>query len=228
MPRRRCKTCRSPLHMDNTWAECFLRQLRKFNLPQELLIQFYSIIIESILCTSITVWFSSATKSDLRRLWRVVRTAERIELVQPSPLSKNCTFPEWAKGLAKSLWTPKIQHTPYLNCYHLVDATELWAPEWPDTETVSSPKQTISRTLDIKHGKNNTIIQMFIHHTHFFFHFKFARQTSHIIVCIVYCEFAILHIAFLYVVLLLSVSFPVAAILLHCGAFVTITNSLYV
>ncbi len=73
-----CKTCRSPLHMDNTWAECFLRQLRKFNLPQELLIQFYSIIIESILCTSITVWFSSATKSDLRRLRRVVRTAERI------------------------------------------------------------------------------------------------------------------------------------------------------
>ncbi len=56
----------------------FLRQLRKFNLPQELLIQFYSAIIESVLCTSITVWFSSATKSDLRKLWRVVRTAERI------------------------------------------------------------------------------------------------------------------------------------------------------
>ncbi len=56
----------------------FLRQLRKFNLPQELLKQFYSAIIESVLCTSITVWFSSATKSDLRRLRRVVRTAERI------------------------------------------------------------------------------------------------------------------------------------------------------
>uniref|UniRef100_A0A673FHD0 Reverse transcriptase domain-containing protein n=1 Tax=Sinocyclocheilus rhinocerous TaxID=307959 RepID=A0A673FHD0_9TELE len=56
----------------------FLRQLRKFNLSQELLKQFYSAIIESIVCTSITVWFSSATKSDLRRLQRVVRTAERI------------------------------------------------------------------------------------------------------------------------------------------------------
>jgi len=54
----------------------FLRQLRKFNLPQELLKQFYSAIIESILCTSISVWFSSATKSDLRRLQRVVRSAE--------------------------------------------------------------------------------------------------------------------------------------------------------
>ncbi len=56
----------------------FIRQLRKFNLPQELLKQFYSDIIETILCTSITVWFGSATKSDLRRLRRVVRTAERI------------------------------------------------------------------------------------------------------------------------------------------------------
>ncbi len=56
----------------------FLRQLRKFNLPQELLKQFYSAIIESVLCTSITVWFSSDTKSDLRRLRRVVRTAEQI------------------------------------------------------------------------------------------------------------------------------------------------------
>ncbi len=56
----------------------FLHHLRKFNLSQELLIQFYSAIIESVLCTSITVWFSSASKSDLRRLRRVVRTVERI------------------------------------------------------------------------------------------------------------------------------------------------------
>ncbi len=42
--------------------------LRKLNLPQELLKQFYSTIIESVRCTSITVWFSSNTKSDQRRL----------------------------------------------------------------------------------------------------------------------------------------------------------------
>ncbi len=52
------------------------RQLRKFNQPQELLKQF-SAIIETVLCTSITVWFSSATKSELRRLQRVIQTAER-------------------------------------------------------------------------------------------------------------------------------------------------------
>ncbi|KAL0161475.1 hypothetical protein M9458_045200, partial [Cirrhinus mrigala] len=56
----------------------FLHQLRKFNLSQELLKQFYTAIIESVLCTSITVWFSSATKSDLRRLHQTVRTAKRI------------------------------------------------------------------------------------------------------------------------------------------------------
>ncbi len=56
----------------------FLHQLRKFNLPQELLKQFYSAVIESVLCTSITVWFGSATKSGIRRLQRTVRTAKRI------------------------------------------------------------------------------------------------------------------------------------------------------
>ncbi|KAL0194120.1 hypothetical protein M9458_012416, partial [Cirrhinus mrigala] len=56
----------------------FLRQLRKFKLPQELLKQFYTAVIKSVLCTSITVWFGSATKSDTRRLQRTVQTAERI------------------------------------------------------------------------------------------------------------------------------------------------------
>ncbi|KAK3573365.1 hypothetical protein QTP86_024123 [Hemibagrus guttatus] len=56
----------------------FLWQLRKFKLPQELLTHFYSAVIESVLCTSITVWFGSAKKSDIRRLQRTVRTAERI------------------------------------------------------------------------------------------------------------------------------------------------------
>ncbi|KAL0147353.1 hypothetical protein M9458_057339 [Cirrhinus mrigala] len=56
----------------------FLRQLRKFNLSQELLKQFYSAVIESVLCTTITVWFGSAAKSDIRRLQRIVWTAETI------------------------------------------------------------------------------------------------------------------------------------------------------
>ncbi|KAI2648520.1 putative RNA-directed DNA polymerase from transposon BS [Labeo rohita] len=67
----------------------FLRQLRKFNLPQELLKQFYSAVIESVLCTSITVWFGSATKSDTRAqffkkeqltLTKLQQTTARLEI----------------------------------------------------------------------------------------------------------------------------------------------------
>ncbi|KAL0198832.1 hypothetical protein M9458_007372 [Cirrhinus mrigala] len=62
----------------------FLRQLRKFNLPQELLKQFYSAIIESVLCTSVTVWFGSAAESDIRRLQRIVRTEDQKITLDPS------------------------------------------------------------------------------------------------------------------------------------------------
>ncbi len=87
-------------------------------------------------------------------------------LVQPSPLSKICTYPEWAKGLAKSLWTPHIQHTPSLNCC-LVDASELWAPERPDTGRVSSLRQSISWTLD-NNVRHITLQYIIIHHTYLF------------------------------------------------------------
>ncbi|KAI2652653.1 RNA-directed DNA polymerase from mobile element jockey [Labeo rohita] len=72
------------IHIDSTVKKAqqrlrhFLRQLKKFNLPQALMTQFYSAVIESVLCSSITVWFGAACKSDRRRLQRTVRTAERI------------------------------------------------------------------------------------------------------------------------------------------------------
>ncbi|XP_061639048.1 ubiquitin carboxyl-terminal hydrolase 32 isoform X3 [Phyllopteryx taeniolatus] len=56
----------------------FLRLLRKHGLPQELLRQFYTAVIESVLYSSITVWFGAATKKDKLRLQRTIKTAERI------------------------------------------------------------------------------------------------------------------------------------------------------
>ncbi|KAI4875517.1 hypothetical protein NFI96_009698 [Prochilodus magdalenae] len=56
----------------------FLRQLKKFNLPQTLMIQFYTAIIESILTASITIWFGSSTSQERTKLQRIIRTAERI------------------------------------------------------------------------------------------------------------------------------------------------------
>ncbi|KAK3558083.1 hypothetical protein QTP86_009202 [Hemibagrus guttatus] len=42
----------------------FLRQLKKFLLPVKMLVNFYTAIIESILTSSITVWFAAATARD--------------------------------------------------------------------------------------------------------------------------------------------------------------------
>ncbi|XP_056281146.1 tubulin--tyrosine ligase-like protein 12 [Pseudoliparis swirei] len=42
----------------------FLRQLRKFNLPGRMMVQFYTAIVESIICSSITVWHPAATAKD--------------------------------------------------------------------------------------------------------------------------------------------------------------------
>ncbi len=115
----------------------------------------------------------------------------RESLVQPSPLSKNCIYPKREKGLAKSLWTPHIQHTPSLNCYRLVHTTDLWAPEWPDTGTISSLKQSISRTLEIKRRKHNIIIHYLIITNTCIFYFKFAHSRP------VHTSFSILYIVFL-------------------------------
>ncbi len=106
----------------------FLRQLRKFNLPQELLKPFYSAIIVSVLCSSITVWFGSATKTDIRRLQQTGLL--RGLSVPLCPASKNF----------KSLWTPHTQLILSLNCCPLAGVTDHWAPKQPDTRTVFSPR----------------------------------------------------------------------------------------
>ncbi|XP_077938863.1 uncharacterized protein LOC144383736 [Gasterosteus aculeatus] len=56
----------------------FMRQLKKFNLPKTMMVHFYTAIIESILCSSITVWYAAATAKDKGRLQRVIRSAERV------------------------------------------------------------------------------------------------------------------------------------------------------
>ncbi len=126
----------------------FLRQLRKFNLPQELLKQFYSAIIESVLCTSITVGFSLANQIWPQKTTEGSPDAERIIGTTP-PTLQELYLSRVSKRAGKITLDPSHPHTPFLNCYRLVDATELWAPERPDTGTVSSLRQSISWTLDI-------------------------------------------------------------------------------
>ena len=56
----------------------FLRQLRKFNMPRKVMVEFYTAIIESILTSSITVWFAASTAKDKGSLQRVIRSAEKV------------------------------------------------------------------------------------------------------------------------------------------------------
>ncbi|KAK3521564.1 hypothetical protein QTP70_013095 [Hemibagrus guttatus] len=56
----------------------FLRQLKKFLLPAKVLVNFYTAIIESILTSSITVWFAAATARDKAKLQCVIHSAEVV------------------------------------------------------------------------------------------------------------------------------------------------------
>ncbi len=264
----------------------FLRQLRTFNLPQELLKQFYSAIIESVLCTSVTVWFSSATKSDLRRLRRVVRTAERIigttlptlQQLYLSRVSKKTgkitldpshpahslfeLLPSGRRYRALSIYIyiyafsrrfyPKrlTVHSGY-TCFVTMcvpwesnpqpfalltqcSTTEPQEHQNDQTQEQFIPSSNPSHehlTLNVEHTTHNTIYIIYSSHIHIF-HFNlhisdlYTHNCLYYILC--FCYFVHCLFVYLYIILLLSVSCPVAVILLHCGASVTITNSSYV
>ena len=55
----------------------FLRWL-KFNLPKTMLVHFYTSIIESILTSSISIWYDAATAKDKGRLQRIIRSSEKV------------------------------------------------------------------------------------------------------------------------------------------------------
>ncbi|XP_078802544.1 uncharacterized protein LOC144991976 [Oryzias latipes] len=62
----------------------FLRQLKKFHLPEKMLVDFYTAIIESTLTSSITVWFAAATARDKAKLQR----GDRL----PPPVSPGAAY----------------------------------------------------------------------------------------------------------------------------------------
>lgn len=68
------------------------------------LVLVYTAIIESVLTTSITIWFGSATKHDRHRLHRITRTTEIIT-GSNLPTSIGCSLPEPGSKQAKR-WLP--------------------------------------------------------------------------------------------------------------------------
>ncbi len=81
----------------------------------------------------------------------------------PPPLTKNCTYPEWAKVLAKSLWTPDISTLPLWT-------VTVWSMlQSSDTRKASHRNSFFPQaihlmniwTLNNKHETHNTIIDLF-------------------------------------------------------------------
>ncbi len=176
----------------------FLRQLRKFNLPQELLIQFYSAIIESVLCTSITVWFGSATKSDLRRLQSVSRTAERIIGTTLPPLQELYLSRVSKKAVKITLDRTTSNTLPLwtVTVWSTLQSSEHQNDQTQEQFLPSSNPSHEHLTLNMEH---TTLLYNYLFTTHAYL-FLFLQictcQTSHIIVCIVFCAFAILYIVY--------------------------------
>ena len=56
----------------------FLRILRKNNLKSELLVSFYRCSVESVLSYNISLWFSSCSVAEKKKLQRVINTAQKL------------------------------------------------------------------------------------------------------------------------------------------------------
>ncbi len=77
-----------------------LQQLKKFNLPETMMVHFCTAIIESILTSSITIWYAAATGKDKGMLQRIIRTAEMI-----GHPSRTCTPPgPWSVQVSNVRW----------------------------------------------------------------------------------------------------------------------------
>ena len=103
----------------------FLRQLKKFGLRREILVQFYRSAIESILTFSICVWFGGISQRQRGRLDRVVKTASKIvgsELTSLTAIYKDRSKKEQAK-LSQTKLTPPIICSNYYRQGNAIDAS---------------------------------------------------------------------------------------------------------
>ncbi len=144
-----------------------------------LVLLFYSAIIKSVLCTSITVWFSSATKSDLRRLRRVVRTAEQIGTVLIQSEHKGFTLDPHIS--TRPLWTVTVWST--------VQSSEHQNDQTQDRFLPSSNPSHEHLTLNMEH---TTLLLYIINHHTFLFTFQICTYHT----C-TYTQLSILYIVFL-------------------------------
>ncbi len=116
----------------------FLRQLKKFNLHRRTWHSFTLLLLSRFLCSSITVWFGSASKSDIRRLQWTVRTAERIIGVH-LPSLQDLYYSRVKKRAGNIIKDPSHPGHDLLRFSLQADATDLCALEHLGIKTVFSP-----------------------------------------------------------------------------------------
>ena len=90
----------------------FLRQLKKFVLRIEILVQFYLSAIESILTFSICVWFGGISQRQRGRLDRVVKTASKI--VGSELTSLTAIYKDRSKKRACNIFSDQTHPAHYL------------------------------------------------------------------------------------------------------------------
>ncbi len=151
-----------------------------------------------------TVWLSSATKSDLRRLRRVVRTAERIIGTTLPTLQEL-----YSSRVSKRAGKITLDHShPAHSLFELLPSGQHYRALSTRTtrhRKIFFPQAIISWTLDIKRGTHNTIIHyLFITHSYFKFQICTNQTCTHIIIYIMYCVFCyFVHCIFVYICILL-------------------------
>ncbi len=155
------------VHCEKSPAEAVLPSPAEEVQPATVLKQFYSAFIESVLCTSITVWFNSTTKSYLRRLRRVVRIiGTTLPILQELYLSrvrkgagKNHSGPLTSSTLL--LWTVAVWSTLQSSVHQNNQTQEQFLPP-------SNPShEHLALNMDTQH-----YYTLFIHYTYLFFLFQ--------------------------------------------------------
>ena len=127
----------------------FLRQLKKFNLPKAMMVHFYTSIIESILTSSITIWYAAATVKDRSRLQRIIRYAEKV-IGCNLPSLKDLHASRTLRRARKITLDPS--HPGHILFETLPSGKRLRSrPKPPATKTVSSRLQLASSTTPDPH-----------------------------------------------------------------------------
>ncbi len=110
-------------------------------------------------------------------------------------------------------------------------STRYSASVWKGMQDIANYKTPSPSTLENQQmaddfNEFNDFNNLFIHHTYFFIsNLHMSDLTHNCLYCILCFHYFVRCLfVYLYIVILLSVSCPVAVILLHCGASVTIKN----